>query len=52
MLFRSGLVAYVDIVSSVNTGAANPVLVADESVRPDNDLQTTGIFRLGVMFGF
>jgi hypothetical protein len=36
----------------VNVGAAHPVLVADESVRPDGDLQTTGIFRLGVMFGF
>lgn len=51
--YRAGsLVAYVDVVSSVNTGPASPVLVADESVRPDDDLQTTGIFRLGVMFGF
>jgi hypothetical protein len=51
--YRAGsLVAYVDVVSSVNTGAADPLLVAEESVRPDDDLQTTGIFRLGVMFGF
>lgn len=51
--YRAGaFLGYVDVVSSVNTGAANPLLIADEAVRPDDDLQTTGIFRLGIMVGF